>query len=148
MALHGHWSRLAILAAMSRGELSGAGGAASLRHPLSKVPEVTVYFWITKVLTTGMGEATSDYLVHRINPKIASFEGLIIGLVDYMAVSGKDVMVRHAAPGPADRAAADPGPDVLGRPVQAAGVGKVVSDGDWEPGDTPVMGGYEHGHGP
>jgi uncharacterized membrane-anchored protein len=71
MALHGHWSRLAILAAMSRGELSGAGRAASLRHPLSKVPEVTVYFWITKVLTTGMGEATSDYLVHRINPKTA-----------------------------------------------------------------------------
>src|SRR6185437_1715115 len=71
LALHGHWSRLAILAAMSRGELSAAGRAASLRHPLSKVPEVTVYFWITKVLTTGMGEATSDYLVHRINPKAA-----------------------------------------------------------------------------
>ena len=32
---------------------------------------MTVYFWITKVLTTGMGEATSDYLVHRINPKTA-----------------------------------------------------------------------------
>jgi hypothetical protein len=69
MALRGHEIRLAILAAMSGGELSGAGRAASLRHPLSKVPEVTVYFWITKVLTTGMGEATSDYLVHRINPK-------------------------------------------------------------------------------
>jgi uncharacterized membrane-anchored protein len=32
------------------------------RHPLSKVPEVTLYFWITKVLTTGMGETTSDFL--------------------------------------------------------------------------------------
>jgi uncharacterized membrane-anchored protein len=31
------------------------------RHALSKVPEVTVYFWITKVLTTGMGEAASDF---------------------------------------------------------------------------------------
>jgi uncharacterized membrane-anchored protein len=29
----------------------------------SKVPVVTVYFWIIKVLTTGMGEATSDSLV-------------------------------------------------------------------------------------
>jgi hypothetical protein len=58
-----------------------------------------------------------------------------------MAVSGKDVMVRHAGPGPADRAAADPGPDVLGRPSRPQGVGKVVSDGDWEPSDTPVMGG-------
>ena len=81
MALHGHWSRLAILAAMSRGELSGAGGPASLRHPLSKVPEVTVYFWITKVLTTGMGEATSDYLVHRINPKAA----VVIGFAAFAA---------------------------------------------------------------
>jgi uncharacterized membrane-anchored protein len=29
----------------------------------SKVPVVTVYFWIIKVLTTGMGEAASDSLV-------------------------------------------------------------------------------------
>src|SRR5438876_6221314 len=31
-----------------------------------KVPEVTLYFWIIKVLTTAMGEATSDYFVHRV----------------------------------------------------------------------------------
>jgi len=35
------------------------------------VPEVTALFWITKVLTTGMGESTSDFLVHRIDPVIA-----------------------------------------------------------------------------
>jgi uncharacterized membrane-anchored protein len=29
---------------------------------MSKVPEVTVYFWIIKVLTTGMGETASDFL--------------------------------------------------------------------------------------
>ncbi|HLZ95869.1 MAG TPA: hypothetical protein VKT20_11115 [Candidatus Dormibacteraeota bacterium] len=33
-----------------------------------KVPELTVYFWIVKVLTTGMGEATSDYFVHSYDP--------------------------------------------------------------------------------
>jgi uncharacterized membrane-anchored protein len=38
---------------------------------LSKVPEITVYFWIIKVLTTGMGESTSDYLVHRLPPPVA-----------------------------------------------------------------------------
>lgn len=38
---------------------------------MRKVPEVTVYFWIIKLLTTGMGETTLDYLVHRINPLIA-----------------------------------------------------------------------------
>jgi len=32
---------------------------------------VTVAFWITKALTTGMGESTSDYLVHRLPPVIA-----------------------------------------------------------------------------
>jgi uncharacterized membrane-anchored protein len=37
----------------------------------SKVPEVTVYFWIIKVLTTGMGETTSDFLVTTIDPIIA-----------------------------------------------------------------------------
>jgi uncharacterized membrane-anchored protein len=36
-----------------------------------KVPEMTVIFWITKVLTTGMGEVFSDYLVKRIDPVIA-----------------------------------------------------------------------------
>jgi uncharacterized membrane-anchored protein len=38
---------------------------------MSKVPEITVYFWIIKVLTTGMGESTSDYLVHRLPPPVA-----------------------------------------------------------------------------
>jgi uncharacterized membrane-anchored protein len=27
---------------------------------------MTVYFWIIKVLTTGMGETTSDYFIHRV----------------------------------------------------------------------------------
>lgn len=38
---------------------------------IRKVPEVTVYFWIIKLLTTGMGEVTSDYLAHQFNPIIA-----------------------------------------------------------------------------
>lgn len=38
---------------------------------LRKVPEVTIYFWIVKLLTTAMGEASSDYLVFHIDPYIA-----------------------------------------------------------------------------
>lgn len=35
----------------------------STREPVAaKVPEITALFWIIKVLTTGMGEAASDYL--------------------------------------------------------------------------------------
>lgn len=41
------------------------------RRVFSKVPEVTAYFWIVKVLSTGMGETTSDYLAHRLNPVVA-----------------------------------------------------------------------------
>jgi uncharacterized membrane-anchored protein len=40
------------------------------------VPQITVFFWITKVLTTGMGEATSDYLAHRFGPVMAGAVGL------------------------------------------------------------------------
>jgi uncharacterized membrane-anchored protein len=37
----------------------------------SKVPEVTVLFWVIKVLTTGMGETTSDFLAHNMDPVVA-----------------------------------------------------------------------------
>jgi uncharacterized membrane-anchored protein len=40
-------------------------------YTAKKVPEVTAFFWIVKVLTTGMGETTSDFLVHQIAPVIA-----------------------------------------------------------------------------
>ncbi|MDN3935626.1 hypothetical protein QWJ39_04785 [Arthrobacter sp. YD4] len=42
-----------------------------LRTSGVKVPEITAAFWAAKVLTTGMGETTSDYLVHAVEPVIA-----------------------------------------------------------------------------
>ena len=36
-----------------------------------KVPEVTAVFWVTKVLTTGMGETASDYLFGHLDPVLA-----------------------------------------------------------------------------
>lgn len=50
---------------------------------VSKVPEVTAYFWIAKALTTGMGESTSDFLVHKLVPEFAVVlggTGLVIAL--------------------------------------------------------------------
>jgi uncharacterized membrane-anchored protein len=44
---------------------------------MSKVPQVTALFWIIKVLTTGMGETTSDFLVHSIAPVIAVAAGAV-----------------------------------------------------------------------
>jgi uncharacterized membrane-anchored protein len=51
---------------------------------LKKVPEITVYFWIIKLLTTAMGEVTSDFLVHQLDPMIAvaiGALGLAVALV-------------------------------------------------------------------
>ena len=76
---------------MSRGELRAARWVAPQRHPLTKVPEVTAYFWITKVLTTGMGEATSDYLVHRFNPEIA----VVAGFTAFVAAMALQFSVRR-----------------------------------------------------
>ncbi len=43
-----------------------------------KVPEVTFLFWVVKVLTTGMGETTSDFLVRSIEPAVAVGIGAIL----------------------------------------------------------------------
>ncbi len=45
-------------------------------QPLAaKVPEITVMFWVLKVLTTGMGEAMSDFL-GRVNVPLAGAVGI------------------------------------------------------------------------
>lgn len=49
-----------------------------MRHVVAKVPEITIIFWIIKILTTGMGETTSDYLAHTFNPAIAVVCGGIV----------------------------------------------------------------------
>jgi uncharacterized membrane-anchored protein len=47
------------------------------RHPMAvKVPEITLIFWVLKLLTTGMGEAMSDFLGQKSVPLAA-----LIGIV-------------------------------------------------------------------
>jgi uncharacterized membrane-anchored protein len=60
-----------------------------------KVPQVTVYFWIVKILTTGMGEATSDFWVHQINPEVAVAFGTV-GLA--VALALQLTVQRYLAP--------------------------------------------------
>lgn len=52
---------------------------------VSKVPEITAFFWIVKLLTTAMGESTSDFLVYSINPYVAVVLGCM-GLVAALAL--------------------------------------------------------------
>jgi uncharacterized membrane-anchored protein len=47
---------------------------------ISKVPEITVFFWIIKLLTTAMGEVTSDFFVYQYNPYVVVVLGGV-GLV-------------------------------------------------------------------
>src|SRR5215469_4615375 len=56
---------------------------------IKKVPEITVYFWIIKLLSTAMGESTSDYLVYQINPYVAvalGCLGLAVALILQLVV--------------------------------------------------------------
>ena len=51
---------------------------------MRRVPEITAIFWVTKVLTTAMGESTSDALVHKIDPFLAvslGGVGLVVALL-------------------------------------------------------------------
>lgn len=59
-----------------------------------KVPEVTIYFWIIKLLTTGMGETTSDFLVRQIDPVIA----VAIGGICFVAALILQFFVRRYVP--------------------------------------------------
>src|SRR5262249_40585146 len=78
-------------AAMRAGESRWDEGRSRWDEPLapatyaaSKVPLITIYFWIIKLLTTAMGEATSDYMVRTINPVTAvllGFAAFVIAMV-------------------------------------------------------------------
>ncbi|MDA8202425.1 MAG: hypothetical protein M0Z49_06665 [Chloroflexi bacterium] len=50
-----------------------------------KVPELTLVFWAIKLLSTAMGESTSDFLVYHINPYVAVVAGCL-GLVVALAL--------------------------------------------------------------
>lgn len=55
-----HW----YLDAMSTN--STVASASSLRSHFIKVPEITVYFWVIKVLSTTVGETFADWLTNKV----------------------------------------------------------------------------------
>jgi uncharacterized membrane-anchored protein len=61
------------------------------RHGALRVPEVTVYFWVIKLLSTAMGESTSDYSVHAIDPVIA----VILGFIGFVVALALQFWVRR-----------------------------------------------------
>lgn len=45
------------------------------RRTWVKVPEVTIWFWVAKLATTAMGEATSDFPAHKFGAVVAGAIG-------------------------------------------------------------------------
>ena len=54
------------------------------RKIIRKVPEVILLFWVIKLLTTAMGESTSDFMVRTFDPVVAvgiGFIGFTIAII-------------------------------------------------------------------
>lgn len=64
------------------------------RHGALRVPEVTAYFWVIKALSTAMGESTSDWSVHAIDPVIA----VLLGFCGFVAALSLQFWVRRYIP--------------------------------------------------
>ena len=56
---------------VTAGRLRRPGHPLTAAQAASKVPQITVFFWIIKILTTAQGEALADYFAFRIDPFIA-----------------------------------------------------------------------------
>jgi uncharacterized membrane-anchored protein len=65
-----------------------------VRNAALKVPEITVYFWIIKLLSTAMGEATSDFLVYGINRYLA----VILGSIGFAIAMALQLSIRRYIP--------------------------------------------------
>ncbi|MGH2903786.1 MAG: hypothetical protein ACRDK7_09415 [Solirubrobacteraceae bacterium] len=77
-------------------------------NALTKVPEITLIFWVLKLLTTGMGEAMSDFLgqqKHELGGRglgdgtVAGIAVVVfVALVAYVTITKRDVQGNvHAA---------------------------------------------------
>lgn len=84
----------------SRGRHGGRHAAPPARRPwlpalttrgALRVPEITIYFWLIKAMTTAMGESTSDYAVHAISPVVA----VLLGFVAFVAALALQLAMRR-----------------------------------------------------
>ncbi|HUY46703.1 MAG TPA: hypothetical protein VMV92_13365 [Streptosporangiaceae bacterium] len=60
---------------MATRQLRLDGTGVQARYAASKVPQITVYFWIIKILTTAMGEAAADFMAFRYGLVITGVAG-------------------------------------------------------------------------
>src|ERR1700752_1522578 len=58
------------------------------RRMLNKVPEITLYFWVIKVLCTTVGETASDFLNVNLNFGLTG-TSVVMGIVLAMALAAQ-----------------------------------------------------------
>jgi uncharacterized membrane-anchored protein len=59
-----------------------------------RVPEITAIFWLIKLMSTAMGESTSDYLVHVMAPALA----VMLGFAAFLAALAVQFRMRRYVP--------------------------------------------------
>src|SRR6476469_792836 len=96
------------------------------RIMLNKVPEVTVYFWIIKILCTTVGESFADYInetlgVGLTNTTLIFSAALIAVGIAQFRVRRADQRRRHVAHRQPHRRAQRPAVDQHHRLLRAAG---------------------------
>ena len=77
--------------AVASPQLRRTGVSVPAQYAASKVPQITVYFWIIKILTTAMGEALADFLAFRYGPLLTG----VVGTVAFVAALVLQFRVRE-----------------------------------------------------
>ena len=62
--------------------------------PIRRVPEPTVGFWVLKILTTGVGEVASDFLVKTFDPVVV----VLVAAVAFAGVAAVQLTARRYVP--------------------------------------------------
>ena len=62
--------------------------------PTRRVPEPTVGFWVLKILTTGVGEVASDFLVKTFDPVVV----VLVAAVAFAGVAAVQLSARRYMP--------------------------------------------------
>lgn len=74
---------------MTAGETSDIGVVGGVGAAAAKVPELTLWFWLAKLLTTGMGETAWDWSAINLGPMpavVLSGLGFVVALVAQFSV--------------------------------------------------------------
>src|SRR3954471_12268444 len=71
--------------------------SGQLRRMLNKVPEVTFYFWVIKIMCTTVGETAADYLNENLGLGLTNTT-IVAGILLAVLLVVQFVLKRYVAP--------------------------------------------------